>query len=109
MTEAWQGSRRRRAGWLAAAGLTVIIASGCSSASHSAQTPPLSVTPKPGAPATTTPATTPSGVAPVVAAAQVSTSLSAVQRDLAGIDAASSQADTDLNAAAAAQAQNDNG
>jgi hypothetical protein len=44
-----------------------------------------------------------------VAAAQVSTSLSAVQRDLAGIDAASSQADTDLNAAAAAQAQNDNG
>jgi hypothetical protein len=64
-------------------------------------------------PATTLLATTPSGVVPVVAAAQapgqVSATFSAAQQDLAGIDAASSQADTDLNAAAAAQAQNDNG
>lgn len=88
-------------GSIACAGLaaSVLALTGCTGAGHRAVQPPSSptsaavqITVSPVAPATT---------------GNDNAQLANVQSDLAGIDDASGQADSDLGAATAAQAQND--
>ena len=97
--------RGRVLGAGAAALLAVLIISGCGSSSHSAQP---NLTSPPGQ----TSSTTTAGSAPLAPGANVpaqdqSGQLTAIQRDVSQAESANSQALTDLNAAAAAQSQND--
>src|ERR1700722_13836089 len=83
----------------------VLMISGCGSTSHSAQ-PNVTSPPSQSSSATTagTAASAPAVNAP---ASNQSGQLSIIQRDVSQADSANSQVLTDLNAAAAAQAQND--
>ncbi len=104
--------------WLVGATLVVALTAGCAATGHANK--PVGQTPN--AVAVTTPvssvATTPSTTTPVAVASAVPTAatsaqqaadLAAINRDLSGIDAGTTQTDGDLGAGDSARAVNDNG